>query len=302
MKKAISFLFVQTIAWASQVEKEAAELAQSQIEQTLKQVQSFSWKDFIEKSERANSLDPDQMLDAAENLRKGKNHSAPSVGAEREVRFPIPKNLAPVGIKDPCTFETLVPDLEKKDPKALSKVMSKLSVFREMKRDLESQGEGDVRNARVFQGEDFRCSHSKLGNALYDCCQSMKGVATRLYLAKCSAEEVALSKMREEGKCVAVGSFKKRTVGVTKEKRRVFCCFSSKLARIFQEEGRKQLKKSWGAAKTPDCRGLSFEEIERINFDRINLSGLFEDFETDQSLQSHIESFRDQLQESQGGS
>ena len=43
--------------------------------------------------------------------------------------------------------------------------------------------------------------------------------------------------------------------------------FGSKLGRILQEQGRGQLGVGWG-----DCRGLTVAEIERIDFERLDLS------------------------------
>ena len=66
--------------------------------------------------------------------------------------------------------------------------------------------------------------------------------------------------------------------------RRVWCTFGSKLGRILQEQGRKQLGRGWG-----DCRGLTVAEIEGIDFGSLDLSEFTEnlmdgDMEPDVSL------------------
>jgi conjugal transfer mating pair stabilization protein TraN len=58
-----------------------------------------------------------------------------------------------------------------------------------------------------------------------------------------------------------------------------FCCFGSKLARILHEQGRAQLGKGWGSAKSPDCKALTIDELSRIDFSKLNLSELFADIE-----------------------
>ena len=47
------------------------------------------------------------------------------------------------------------------------------------------------------------------------------------------------------------------------------------MARIIQVEGRKQLGIAWGDKKNPDCRALTLEEIQRIDFSKIDFSELF---------------------------
>ena len=49
--------------------------------------------------------------------------------------------------------------------------------------------------------------------------------------------------------------------------RRSGCTFGSKLGRILQEQGRKQLGHGWG-----DCGGFSVAEIESIDFGSLDLS------------------------------
>lgn len=58
----------------------------------------------------------------------------------------------------------------------------------------------------------------------------------------------------------------------------VFCCFDSKISRVYQEEGRKQLGLSWGTAQNPMCRGLTQKEIGKVDFSKIDLQELSECF------------------------
>ena len=56
-----------------------------------------------------------------------------------------------------------------------------------------------------------------------------------------------------------------------------YCCFSSKLVRIIQEQGRPQLGIGWGTPKNPDCRGFTPEELQQINFEKIDFSEYYSD-------------------------
>lgn len=153
---------------------------------------------------------------------------------------------------------------------------TKLSVFAEMKQELEKSGM-DASDVALFSGKVTKCSKNVLDGLFYDCCFSMRGLATQMQLAKCSVEEIGLSEKREHGMCHYVGSYAKTTLGVETSKKYSYCCFSSKLARVLQESAREQLGIKWGKAKKPNCRGLSHEEISRLDFSKLDLSELFED-------------------------
>jgi conjugal transfer mating pair stabilization protein TraN len=56
------------------------------------------------------------------------------------------------------------------------------------------------------------------------------------------------------------------------EKKEGYCCFNSRLARIIQEQGRAQLGKSWGSAKSPECSGFTLAEFESLDFSQIDLT------------------------------
>jgi conjugal transfer mating pair stabilization protein TraN len=44
------------------------------------------------------------------------------------------------------------------------------------------------------------------------------------------------------------------------------------LARIINEQAYPQLGRSWGEPEHPNCRGLSLQELERLDWSRIDLS------------------------------
>lgn len=165
---------------------------------------------------------------------------------------------------------------ENRHPEAFPAAITKLSIFGEIKKNLEDTHCSQPHLAQIFKGVCHQCNRSVLENTLYDCCEGMKGMATQVRLAKCTAEEIVLHSLREEGKCHYVGSYNHRVIRVKTEKVNVFCCFPSKLARIFQEQGRGLLKKSWGTPKQPDCGGLKANEITRLDFSKMDLREAFD--------------------------
>ena len=113
-------------------------------------------------------------------------------------------------------------------------------------------------NFNLFAGFSSHCSKKPAGFS--NCCpETAKGWGKQLG-AKCTKDEISLIKLREKELCVYVG---RKTSG-TKPfhvNKHYFCCFGNTLERIIQVEGRKQLGINFGSGDSPNCRGLTIEEI-----------------------------------------
>ncbi len=152
-------------------------------------------------------------------------------------------------------------------------VMSKLSMLKEIQNDIRAQLGGSF---QIFKGSDERCSRDCL--SFKDCCGGHKGWGVSLRLASCKAEEQQLALMRQQSLCHQVGTFcSKKFLGKCVTKKTSFCCFKSKFARFLQEQGRPQLHMGFGTAECPDCRGLSVEELSKIDFTTLDFSEFFEE-------------------------
>ena len=128
----------------------------------------------------------------------------------------------------------------------------------------------------IFEGDEHQCSKHIL--SFKDCCGSGKGWGKSLGLGGCKAREKLLQKKRKERLCHYVGTYcAKKVLGQCVKKKSSFCCFGSKLLKAFQEQGRKQINLGWGKAKKPLCRGFTIEEIQRIDFSKLDLREAFED-------------------------
>jgi conjugal transfer mating pair stabilization protein TraN len=160
---------------------------------------------------------------------------------------------------------------------SFANVATKLSLFDEMKKDIEEQNAIDATKIQIFKGKEMSCSKSVADDLLYDCCFAFGGIAKKLKLSQCNEEEISLSEMRENGLCHYVGKYSKDFLGMWKSRdEHVYCCFSSKLSKIFQEEARNQLSINWGSAKNPDCRGLITKEIDSLDFTKLDLSEAYD--------------------------
>lgn len=95
----------------------------------------------------------------------------------------------------------------------------------------------------------------------------------------CEKPEFELAAKKELRSCHYLGSYCDQpmyngigaNIGCLVEKES-YCCFSSPLARIMQEQGRPQLSLSWGTPQVPECRGYTMQEMAILNFDAMDLS------------------------------
>lgn len=154
----------------------------------------------------------------------------------------------------------------------LTDVLSKLAIFRDLQKQM------DGKTLTIFAGQQKACDKHCVGFS--DCCQKAGGWGTDLKLSRCSADEKDLAKRRSQGHCVYVGTFcaeKLKILGTCLRKRSQYCCFGSRLARLVQEQGRRQLGLTFGTAENPFCRPLTVQELARIDFDQLDLREIFDD-------------------------
>lgn len=90
---------------------------------------------------------------------------------------------------------------------------------------------------------------------------------------ECEPEEFELGAKKETKLCHFVGSYcaDKSPFGCI-EKRESYCCYNSPLGRIIQEQAREQFGRTWGEAESPECGGLTIEEIGKVDWDKIDIS------------------------------
>lgn len=97
-------------------------------------------------------------------------------------------------------------------------------------------------------------------------------------MTKCYAGEKILGCKIAKGICHEVGTkCAVKIFGSCIQKKKVYCCFDSLLARIIQEQGRKQLGRDWGSGSSPDCRGFYVDEFMRIDFTKFDFGEYTDD-------------------------
>ncbi len=189
-----------------------------------------------------------------------------------------------VGDKTPFCFTGDCVNADYQANGELAEAMTHLVVLKEAQDDIRA-------NLGIFKGQSRRCR--KAWQGARDCCGSGNRWAVTWKMAPgCDTQEKELGDWRAKRRCVEVGTFcaqKLPIIGCI-EKKITFCCFGTKLSKLIQEQGRRQLKMGWGSPEDPNCRGLSPEELSRLDFATMDLSELFNDVNASfkPQSQSHI--------------
>ena len=156
--------------------------------------------------------------------------------------------------------------------------ISTLASFSDMEAFDQGEGSFDSSLVSVFSGDNKKCRRSLNSKHFFDCCyredKEGRGMVIGLGCTECNQEERDLFLAVSEGKCKKVGKI--TSLFLTQH---VYCCFPTKLSRIVQEEGRKQLGLSFGSAKDPQCQGLSFEQLGQIDFEKIDFTEFVEELQ-----------------------
>lgn len=158
-------------------------------------------------------------------------------------------------------------------------------------------------NHQIFTGNDHQC-RSTFAN-FKNCCKD-KGWGLDTGLTDCKEEEKQLAHLKESGVCHYVGEYcSKKVLGRCIVEKKSYCCFGSKLGRVVQEQGRAQLDLGWGSSKHPQCYGMNPEDMQKIDFGKIDFSEVYSDLVNNLQAQSDnqmLDKAKQALQESFGQS
>ncbi|MFV0645607.1 MAG: conjugal transfer protein TraN, partial [Sphingomonadaceae bacterium] len=160
----------------------------------------------------------------------------------------------------------------------------------------QARKEFDPASLRLFSGTRNTCSSKVFG--VLNCCKGrgfplLPGVNLLLALG-CSREEVLLHERDAKGLCTYVGSYcSKSFLGTCLTKRKAYCCFESKLTRILQEQGRRQLGKAWNKPKREQCQGFTIAEFARLDLSRMDFSEVYAEFTGAARLPDELEAVTD---------
>jgi len=95
-------------------------------------------------------------------------------------------------------------------------------------------------------------------------------------LLSCDQSDQMVAMRKSAQLCHYLGSYcSSKFAGACVEKKESYCCFNSRLSRIINEQGRGQIGKDWGGAKSPDCSGFTPEELQSLDFGQMDLTEFY---------------------------
>jgi conjugal transfer mating pair stabilization protein TraN len=139
------------------------------------------------------------------------------------------------------------------------------------------QGQYDLNHA-IFKGEHKKCAKKAFG--LNQCCKpGKKAFVEKVGLSSCDPGEKELAQLRAADRCHFVGKYKKKILGATQKTTFSYCCYESKIAKEINVQAREKglTNKSFGDPKSPNCSGFTIEELQNLDFEKIDFGFLSED-------------------------
>lgn len=97
-------------------------------------------------------------------------------------------------------------------------------------------------------------------------------------LLSCEQAEQVLAMKRDHRLCHDLGSYCSKRLPIIRtcvETTQSYCCFNSRLSRILNEQGRAQIGRGWGSPTRPDCGGFTLDQLQTLDFSRMDLSEFF---------------------------
>jgi conjugal transfer mating pair stabilization protein TraN len=136
----------------------------------------------------------------------------------------------------------------------------------------------------IFKGEPADCSTNTAN--FKSCCDIHPSGWGEGVFAECTEQEKVLARKKNEGLAAEIGEFcYNEVLGKCTSVHTVYCVFDSKLGRIVRVAANRQLGLNFGTPESPNCRGLTLEELQRINFREIDFSEFYKDIDQKKKVQ-----------------
>lgn len=238
-----------------------------------KSISDLEWeKKCVLQDEKNNCLKVDKIYSYNKLVDKKEEEIELSENDQRDVAQRAICNIYPEGLDDSTSEVPFIPQGE---------FLDTVTKFKAIKEGAKT-GEGiEKGNIKVFTGTNKHCSIHMLS---YRNCCNASGWGKDIFWKECGQQAQELAYQRPKNQCIYVGGAKS---GGGHVKKQHYCCFNSAIDRLIQEEGRKQLGIGWSGSGD-NCRGLTPEELGRIDFSKIDTSKISAELLKDLNLGSKI--------------
>lgn len=151
----------------------------------------------------------------------------------------------------------------------LAQAAGQLNALSEIKKGLHGEVIGSL-----FNGYSQECSSHPLD--FMECCMSSpEGWGEAIGLGQCSSDELNLSKSISEKRCIFIGEYCETKIIKCIDRRKVYCCFDSVIARIIHQTAKAQLGRGYRDPEDPDCSGISLADLERVDLSKADFSDFY---------------------------
>ena len=165
------------------------------------------------------------------------------------------------------------PDDQKQPPDQLGKVAAEMRAAQAAADHLKQNSDGSI---SIFTGERMGCSVAIAGSN--NCCTDGGGWNP---VGSCSEEEKHLAEQKQKHLVIDNGEYcKNKSIGVCTSNERPSCVYPDLITKDIIEQGvigqlyHGSTNAFYGDAKDTNCRGITPEELEKINFDTIDFSNI----------------------------
>jgi len=167
------------------------------------------------------------------------------------------------------------PDPSQMNKKDFNKAIAGMAVVNGAAEEVKKEQQ----NIAIFTGQGLQCRKDVVGFA--NCCNG-SGWGKDIKLGHCSDQEKKLGKAREDQRAYGLGTkCVEKVLGVCIQHAEVFCVFDSRIAADVQIQGRLgQLGIDMGSAEHSNCRGISVDEIQKMDFSKMDLSNIYGDIDS----------------------
>lgn len=152
------------------------------------------------------------------------------------------------------------------DGQDFGNAIAQMSIVDEVSKNIIKDSNGAI---LLFKGDRLTCDKD-WGSDVKNCC-NLKGVFKNIIGHKCpkEVEKILAPAVIRERRCVEVAGWQcvAKNFGKCRKWRKSFCCYQSRLARIFQQIAHHQLGITWGDAEHPNCAPLDPHTFGKLNFD-----------------------------------
>ena len=167
------------------------------------------------------------------------------------------------------------PDPSQMNKKDFNKAIAGMAVVNGAAEEVKKEQQ----NIAIFTGQGLQCRKDVVGFS--NCCNAT-GWGKDIKLGHCSDQEKKLGKAREDQRAYGLGTkCVQKALGICIQHAEVFCVFDSRIAADVQIQGRLgQLGIDMGSAEHSNCRGISVDEIKKMDFSKMDLSNIYGDIDS----------------------